>query len=82
MDINELRDESTSSSLLIKDNEADYQPIIKHARQQRILHIAVAGCSHGQMDIIYERLKIIENQRNKKFDLLLCCGDFQVFFLF
>jgi hypothetical protein len=51
----------------------------KRARQQRLLRLAVAGCSHGQMDTIYERLNNMERQRNVKFDLLICCGDFQVY---
>jgi hypothetical protein len=51
----------------------------KRARQQRQLRLAVAGCSHGQMDTIYERLNNMERQRNVQFDLLICCGDFQVF---
>ena len=44
-----------SSSTPIK-NDCEYdQPVLKRLRQQRLLHIAVAGCSHGQMDTIYER---------------------------
>jgi len=43
----------------------------------RLLHLAVAGCSHGEMDTIYDRLSEIEKQRKIKFNLLICCGDFQ-----
>ena len=50
----------------------------------KTLHMAVAGCSHGEMDAIYGQLLQIEQRRNIKFDLLICCGDFQVctFYIF
>ena len=39
--------------------------------------IAVVSCCHGEMDAIYERLKIHKKRMGQKIDLLLCCGDFQ-----
>ncbi|UMM13738.1 hypothetical protein L5515_001866 [Caenorhabditis briggsae] len=39
--------------------------------------IAVVGCSHGEMDAIYETMALIEEKKGYKFDLLICCGDYQ-----
>ena len=39
--------------------------------------IAVEGCCHGELDPIYERLKLHETNTGQKIDLLLCCGDFE-----
>jgi len=44
----------------------------------RTIHLAVVGCSHGQMDSIYRTLAELEAKRKVKIDLLICCGDFQV----
>uniref|UniRef100_A0A915D1X5 Calcineurin-like phosphoesterase domain-containing protein n=1 Tax=Ditylenchus dipsaci TaxID=166011 RepID=A0A915D1X5_9BILA len=44
---------------------------------RRSMNLAVAGCSHGEMDRIYDTLSQMEHQRGVKFDLLICCGDFQ-----
>lgn len=44
----------------------------------RKLRIAVAGCAHGEMDKIYAVLAEIEKEKGYKFDLLICCGDYQV----
>ncbi|VDN51474.1 unnamed protein product [Dracunculus medinensis] len=41
------------------------------------IRIAVAGCSHGQMDKIYATLAAVERKNRYKFDLLICCGDYQ-----
>lgn len=41
------------------------------------LNIAVEGCCHGELDLIYERLDAHEKQTGQKVDLLICCGDFQ-----
>ncbi|EPB77805.1 lariat debranching enzyme domain protein [Ancylostoma ceylanicum] len=43
----------------------------------RKLRLAVAGCAHGEMDKIYEVLAEIEKSKGYKFDLLICCGDYQ-----
>ncbi|PIO55415.1 Ser/Thr phosphatase family protein, partial [Teladorsagia circumcincta] len=43
----------------------------------RKLRLAVAGCAHGEMDKIYEVLAEIEKEKGYKFDLLICCGDYQ-----
>jgi hypothetical protein len=42
------------------------------------LKIAVAGCSHGEMDTIYDTLARWEHEHNFKTDLLICCGDYEV----
>ncbi|KAI6178093.1 DBR1 domain-containing protein [Aphelenchoides besseyi] len=40
------------------------------------LRIAVVGCSHGELNKIYDM--IVEQEKSgEKIDLLLCCGDFQ-----
>jgi len=39
--------------------------------------VAVEGCSHGELDSIYERLDHFEQKNATKIDLLICCGDFQ-----
>lgn len=41
------------------------------------MKIAVVGCSHGELDKIYDQVLRIEREQNTKLDLLLCCGDFQ-----
>ncbi|XP_065071516.1 lariat debranching enzyme B-like [Rhopilema esculentum] len=39
--------------------------------------IAVQGCCHGELEKIYETVQYIQTAKNKKIDLLICCGDFQ-----
>ncbi|CAH2306069.1 lariat debranching enzyme [Pelobates cultripes] len=41
------------------------------------MKIAVEGCCHGELDMIYETIQFMEKKENTKVDLLLCCGDFQ-----
>ncbi|CAH1759167.1 12579_t:CDS:10 [Entrophospora sp. SA101] len=41
------------------------------------MKIAIQGCCHNTLDIIYETLKHIENVNQIKIDLLLICGDFE-----
>ena len=41
------------------------------------MRIAVEGCAHGELDIIYETIQEMEKADGKKIDLLICCGDFQ-----
>ncbi|XP_018334426.1 lariat debranching enzyme [Agrilus planipennis] len=41
------------------------------------MKIAVEGCAHGELEIIYETIKFIEDAEDIKVDLLICCGDFQ-----
>ncbi|CAG8526780.1 941_t:CDS:10 [Paraglomus occultum] len=41
------------------------------------MRIAVEGCCHGTLDVIYKTLKHIEQVDKIKIDLLLICGDFQ-----
>ena len=71
--------ESTSNPVL--DKETD-EPPTKRMKESdgdknRILNVAVAGCSHGEMDKIYSTLAVMERNRGIKFDLLICCGDYQ-----
>jgi lariat debranching enzyme len=39
--------------------------------------IAIEGCCHGELDMVYERIQQHEKKTGQKIDLLLCCGDFQ-----
>lgn len=41
------------------------------------MRIAIEGCLHGELDIVYNTIKFIEQQHQTKVDLLLICGDFQ-----
>jgi len=40
------------------------------------MRIAVQGCCHGTLDNIYHEV-VLEQQKGRKVDLLLICGDFQ-----
>ncbi|CRH01683.1 RNA lariat debranching enzyme, putative [Plasmodium relictum] len=39
--------------------------------------IAIVGCTHGELNLIYSTLNKIEEENNFKVDLLICCGDFE-----
>ncbi|XP_972250.2 lariat debranching enzyme [Tribolium castaneum] len=41
------------------------------------MKIAVEGCAHGELEIIYDTLQYLEEKEGFKIDLLICCGDFQ-----
>jgi len=41
------------------------------------LQVAIEGCGHGELDKIYETMQRLEQLDGRKFDLLICCGDFQ-----
>jgi len=41
------------------------------------MYIAVEGCSHGELDTIYQSISQCQTNQNIKVDLLICCGDFQ-----
>lgn len=41
------------------------------------MRIAVVGCAHGELEIIYETIEEIRNNYEINIDLLICCGDFQ-----
>lgn len=43
----------------------------------KTITFAVEGCCHGELDSIYERLRKYEEEKGRKIDVLLCCGDFQ-----
>ncbi|CAJ0593293.1 unnamed protein product [Cylicocyclus nassatus] len=77
---------STTSSNQAEDDHAGYcvneqaegeSSGATNDSQQRKLRLAVAGCAHGEMDKIYEVLAEIEQEKGYKFDLLICCGDYQ-----
>lgn len=38
------------------------------------MHICIEGCAHGDLDMIYEEIRIYEEKTQKKVDLLICCG--------
>lgn len=41
------------------------------------MKIAVEGCAHGELDNIYDTIKLLEENEKIEVDLLICCGDFQ-----
>lgn len=41
------------------------------------MRIAIEGCTHGELDKIYQTIAEIETNQNYKVDMLICCGDFQ-----
>ncbi|XP_017494349.1 PREDICTED: lariat debranching enzyme-like [Rhagoletis zephyria] len=41
------------------------------------MRVAVVGCLHGELDIIYEAISRMEQEHRYTIDLLLVCGDFQ-----
>lgn len=43
------------------------------------MKIAIEGCSHGELNKIYDTIEYIQSTQNIKIDLLICCGDFQSF---
>lgn len=45
--------------------------------EKRMLHVAVEGCAHGDLENIYSAVRYIQGQ-GLQLDLLICCGDFQV----
>lgn len=61
-------------------NDLDGASSSKKFKSTKHFNLAIAGCSHGEMDKIYGTLANLERNHNFKFDLLICCGDFQVFY--
>jgi hypothetical protein len=43
----------------------------------RGVQVAINGCGHGDLDMIYATIRDAERRGNMKVDLLICCGDFQ-----
>lgn len=41
------------------------------------MKVAVVGCAHGELDLIYSALSEIERTQNIRPDLVICPGDFQ-----
>lgn len=39
--------------------------------------MAVVGCTHGALDLIYDSVAQLELENNYTIDAVLCCGDFQ-----
>uniref|UniRef100_A0A8R1V5A3 Lariat debranching enzyme C-terminal domain-containing protein n=1 Tax=Pristionchus pacificus TaxID=54126 RepID=A0A8R1V5A3_PRIPA len=58
-------------------NEDEIKIEIKEKEGKRKIRVAVAGCVHGEIDKVYRTMEQLEKDGNGKFDLLLCCGDFQ-----
>jgi lariat debranching enzyme len=42
-----------------------------------IINIAIVGCAHGELDLIYKSVLQEEREKGLKVDLLICCGDFE-----
>ena len=53
------------------------------AQSATTFNVGIQGCSHGELDSIYEALEIYRDQKlkeadpNSAIDVLLCCGDVQ-----
>uniref|UniRef100_A0A2P2I5P5 Lariat debranching enzyme-like n=1 Tax=Hirondellea gigas TaxID=1518452 RepID=A0A2P2I5P5_9CRUS len=41
------------------------------------MHLAIEGCSHGELDVIYAAVVKAQEMSGFKIDVLICCGDFQ-----
>ncbi|KAA0201264.1 hypothetical protein HAZT_HAZT009385 [Hyalella azteca] len=41
------------------------------------MNIAVEGCSHGELDVIFAAVEHAKQSSGLSIDLLICCGDFQ-----
>lgn len=41
------------------------------------MKISGAGCTHGELETVYDEKASIEERVQVKVDLLLCCGDFE-----
>ncbi|KAB1669845.1 hypothetical protein ES319_1Z004900v1 [Gossypium barbadense] len=70
---------SVHGSFIVNPAVALFIPVLvsDYCVQFKTMKIAVEGCMHGDLDKVYDTIKYIENTRNIKIDLLLCCGDFQ-----
>eukprot|EP00033_Pygsuia_biforma_P002541 GCRY01002812.1.p1 GENE.GCRY01002812.1~~GCRY01002812.1.p1 ORF type:complete len:287 (+),score=26.69 GCRY01002812.1:52-912(+) len=42
-----------------------------------MVKIVIEGCAHGELDNIYDSIRLLEEKQGTKVDLLICCGDFQ-----
>lgn len=42
--------------------------------------VSVIGCCHGQLKAAYQQVKIDDEKSGINTDLVIICGDFQVFF--
>lgn len=42
-----------------------------------LVHIAVEGCCHGELDAIYSTIEYIQTEKSTPIELLLVCGDFE-----
>jgi predicted phosphodiesterase len=51
--------------------------MLQAVSSQKELLVAIVGCSHGELEIIFNEVKK-QNETGDKIDILLCCGDFQV----
>lgn len=40
------------------------------------MNIAVSGCTHGNLDLLYQEVTKLQDSKNIKVSLLLCTGDF------
>eukprot|EP01135_Chromosphaera_perkinsii_P011174 Nk52_evm1s2356 gene=Nk52_evmTU1s2356 len=48
-----------------------------HQSGKASVSIAIQGCGHGDLDVVYDRLRKLQDQRGRQVDLLIICGDFQ-----
>ncbi|OAF67323.1 Lariat debranching enzyme [Intoshia linei] len=66
-----LQIDTTSDSYTNSNAEND------DTNKHREIQYAVVGCTHGELDVIYNEIQEYEQKENLKMDFLLCCGDFQ-----
>ena len=41
------------------------------------MNVAIVGCTHGELDVVYSSIAAMEKEANCKVKLVLCLGDFQ-----
>ncbi|GMR53437.1 hypothetical protein PMAYCL1PPCAC_23632, partial [Pristionchus mayeri] len=77
----EVKGEGENEEAVKRDeNEEKKEEAVKENEEKegkRRIRVAVAGCVHGEIDKVYRTMEELEKDGNGKFDLLLCCGDFQ-----
>ena len=42
------------------------------------MKIAIAGCLHGDFELLYQEIQKSEEEKKYKVDLVLICGDLEV----
>lgn len=69
---------SVEEKVVEEKSECDVEKEDAAEEESQVIRVAVVGCSHGELDTIYDTLRRRETDLQTKIDVLLCCGDFQV----